>query len=177
MVSAVSSNLAFVPTSSNPASPTAAADKILNSILQSSDVMQSFAAHSSTYLPLSTKLVLSILWGGFNVNRSRAINETDVYKFVVAAGGNSSDAHALWLQLAPPDSKGRSVSTINAADFAFNTYLTHFISVNLSSLRASVTKLHQQQGPSATASLVGTFKVLNGSGSLIGNGNVFDFFA
>ena len=97
MVSAVSGASSFVATSSNAASPTAAADKTLNLLLQSPDVQQFLVSRSSIYLPLSSNLVLSILWAGINVNSNHTINESDLYKFVVSAGGKSSDAHALWL--------------------------------------------------------------------------------
>jgi hypothetical protein len=176
VVSAVSGTSAVVPTSSNTASPTAAADKALNLLLQSSDVQQFLASHSSTYLPLNTGLVQSILWAGINVNSSRTINESDLYNFVVSVGGRSSDAHALWVQLAPPDANGKSASTVSAADFAFNTYLTHAISSNLASLQASATKMQQQQGPTASSSVLGTFGVLSGSGSYIGSGIFINVF-
>jgi hypothetical protein len=174
MVSSVSSTSAAVPTSSTTASPTAAADKTLNMLLQSSDVLQALASHSQAYLPPTVNLVLSTLWGGINVNRSRTIGENDLQNFIVSEGGKASDAHALWLQLNPPDAKGKTASTINAANFAFNSYLSRAISSNLKSILASVKDIQQKQGPNANISLLSTFDVLGtspiGSGIFI---NVF----
>lgn len=175
MVSAVSGSSALVPTSS-AANPTAAADKILISLLQSSEMLQALASRTSSYLPPGPKLILSLLWGGINVNRSRTISESDVYKFVVSEGGKFSDAHALWVELAPPDATGKSASTIDAADFAFNTYLTHVISTNLASLQTAVTKLRQQQGPASSNGVLGTFNALGGGRRFIGSGFFINVF-
>jgi hypothetical protein len=163
MVSAVSGTSASVPTSSTTSSPTAAADKTLKMLLQSSDLLQAIAAHSQTYLPPTVNLVLSTLWGGINVNSSRTISEKDLQNFVVSEGGKASDTHALWLQLNPPDSNGKTASTMNAADFAFNTYLTQGISSNLKSILTSVKDIQQKQGPSTSTSLFSTLDALGGS--------------
>ena len=176
MVSAVSSSSAFVSASSNSASPTAAADRTINMLLQNSDLQQYLSERTSTYLPVTTGLVLSTLWAGINVNGNTTINESDLYKAVVSEGGKSSDAHALWLQLAPPDADGNSKTTMNAADFAYNSYLMLAISSNMTSLKASLTKLQQQQGPSANNSLFSTFNSLDGGRSPIGSGYFINVF-
>jgi hypothetical protein len=65
------------------------------------------------------------------VNSTRTIKESDLEKFIVSEGDKTSEAHALWVQLEP---NGKSTPTIDAADFAFNTYLTQAISSKLESL-------------------------------------------
>jgi hypothetical protein len=173
MVSAVSGASAVIPASSPTPSPTAAADKVLDLLLQSSDVLQSLASRSSFYLPPSIAQVLSTLWGGINLNNTRTIKESDLEKFVVAEGGKTSDAHALWIQLEPD---GHSGSTVDAADFAFNAYLSQAISSKLDLIRASVTEIQQQQGPGTFSNLLSTFQAAGGR--LVGGGasSILDIF-
>jgi hypothetical protein len=176
VVSAVSGSSAVVPASSAAASPTAAADKVLNMLLQTTDMQQSLASHSQRYLPVTTNLVLSTLWGGINVSSSRTISEKDLQNIVVAEGGKASDVHALWLALNPPGSNGKTATTMDAATFAFNTYLTQAISAKLKSIQDAVTEIHQTQGPSATTSLLCTFDTFGGNSDIIGSGIFINVF-
>jgi hypothetical protein len=179
MVSAVSRTSALVPTSSNKANPTAVADKALKLLLQSPDMLSSLASQSSIYLPPTNKQILSTLWGMINTSGSRIITQSDLQQLIISEGGKISDARALWAQLNP---NGKSTSTIDAQNFAFNQYLTKTISSNLASVQASVKQTQLQQGPSTSSSLLGLFIALGGSGSVISNtgsssGNIFNFLA
>lgn len=175
MVSAISGSSPLFPasssSSSNTVSPTAAADKDVNLLLQSSDVQQALASQTSSYLPAKVSQVLSTLWALFNTSGASAISEKDVEKALVSEGGKTSDAHALWVQLDP-----KGDSTIHAADFAFNEYLAQAIGSDLASLQTSITQLQQKQGPTSTGGMFGAFIALGG-GTDIGLGSTLYFFA
>jgi hypothetical protein len=170
MVSAVSGASTLIPTSSAGSSPTAnasptpVADKDVNLLLQSNDVLQSLASRSSSYLPPTSAQVLSTLWALLNPNSSTSITESDVEKAIVSEGGKTSEADALWAQIDP-----NGASAIHAQDFAFNQYLTQAVSANLASLQTSVAQIQQQQGPVDSGSILGAFSALGGS-SDVGSG-------
>jgi hypothetical protein len=145
-------------------------------LLQTTDMQQSLASHSQRYIPVTANLVLSTLWGAINVTSSRTINENDLQNFVVAEGGKASDVHALWLALNPTGSNGKTATTMDAATFAFNTYLTQTVTTKLPSIQDAVAEIHQTQGPSSSTSLLSTFDLFGGNSDIIGSGIFINVF-
>jgi hypothetical protein len=167
MVGAVSSTTTawagFSPTSS-----AAPADKILATLLQSPDLLQSMAGRTFANFPPSGKMVLSTLWGLLDVSGGSHLSKSDVETAVKAVGGHAAEASALWAQLSPDNS-----NEITAGDFASNAYLNNAIPNMLTAVRASVDDTRQEQAlKTIKSNSILDFIVPNG-----GNGStVLDLF-
>ena len=168
----VSSKTTATPASTTPVSPAVkAANKTLSMLIQSKDMTQALSTQSSSYLPPTTKQILSTLWAMFDTKGGKAtsISKQDVQAAVLAEGGKPSDANALWAQM---DTSGKA--TLNAGDFAFNKYLTQAIPTQLAAVQAAVKTIQQQQGPASGSTVLDGFITVGGSGSIIsyvGNGS------
>jgi len=168
----VSSSTLSVPTpiatgaDSVTTSNTKAADGALNLLLQDSTFLQSLGSQSSTWVPPTQPQVLSTLWGLINTSGSSQLTKSAVQQAVIAEGGSTSAGDALWKQLSP-DNK----DSINAGDFATNTYLTTAVTANLTSIQDAVNTQRQQSA--GTAGLSNSVLDLFAGG---GSGSVLDMF-
>ena len=163
----VSSKSTATPASTTLVTPAVkAANKTLAMLIQSKDMTQALSSQSSKYLPATTKQVLSTLWAMFDTKSGKAttISKQDVQAAVLAEGGKPSDASALWAQMDPTGKP-----TMNAADFAFNKYLTQQIPAQLTTLQTAIAKIQQQQGPASGSTVLDGFITVGGSGSIISN--------
>ncbi len=147
-----------------PVSPAvAAANKTLNMLMTSSDVVQALAAQSSRYLPATNNQAMAILWALFNTSGSHNISEADVQQGVQAEGGKPSDASALWKQINPTGQ-----STISAEDFITNKYLPQAVASAMPAARTAVATYQQQQGPAQGSTVLDSFVSLGGAGDVGG---------
>lgn len=163
----VTSALAASHSSSATASPTASADKTLDSIIKSPDILEFLVSHSFKALPPSKGMIMSALWATLNTSGSRELMQSDVEKAVREAGGNATASTAFWAQLNPDRKKG-----ISAHDFTSNDYLNQSVSSTLKSVREAVEQRRQEDALKAgtSNSLLDFFAPHGGSGS------VLDFF-
>lgn len=114
------------------------ANKMLKTMLTSTDMIQALATQSSIYVPPNSKQILSTLWAMFDPNNTSTITKDSVQQAVIAEGGLPSDANALWSQM-DPTHKG----FLNAGDFITNNYLLQHIPPNTPAMLTSVKNVQQ----------------------------------
>lgn len=141
------------------------ANTALSLLLNASDITAALAARTSIYLPPSSPLVMSSLWGLINTSGNGIITKSDLEKAVFLQGGSSTSADALWTQL-NPDKK----SALKPGDFVKNAYLNGALSLSMKSIEEAV--LQQQWKDSASG---GSNSILDSFAP--GGGTVLDLFA
>jgi len=168
MINSISSPTLTVP-SAQPkddkiaASKVQNADQALNALLNDSDMLQSLSDQSLAVAPPSNTVVLSTLWGLFNITGSHVITKEDVQKAVYAEGLGTTQANDLWAQLSP-DGKDQ----ITAGDFAQNTYLTKAVNANLSAEQDAVNVKRVEGGVAKSGTILD---------SILGTGGILSIFA
>jgi hypothetical protein len=148
VLSSISDVSSTLPSSGTAFDPVKAADDVLKSLLQSTEVLQSLVTLSSKYVPPSDATIMSTMWGLFNTSGSAVITKDDVQKAVFSVGtGGTSAVDALWSQL-DPENKG----SISAGDFAKSPYLATALGDMSKELLAAIEDMRQSQAAAAPAS-------------------------